>query len=219
MRRKIVGNFGAKISWLASLILGMLFFRVWNAWKPAMPFRLRSRHFPALALAVLLPACSTQPQSVTNAEFLRSDSERARSARAASRPAAHISTERRIATEIPRRDRDINTAETTASITAPPVVVGGRNFRLCLRGIAECRPEELREDERRSVAHAAKIRNYSACLSGNSSCRTDVLDKDQSAKAEIARYNRNLAGCMSGSPECRPRDLSPADEQKVSATK
>jgi hypothetical protein len=197
----------------------MLFFGVWNAWKPAMPFRLRSRHFPALALAVLLPACSTQPQSVANTELLGSNSERARSARAASRPSAHISTERRIVAEIPRRDRDINAAETTGSTSAPSVVVGGRNFRLCLRGSAECKPEELREDERRSVAHAGKIRNYSACLSGNSSCRTDDLDKDQSANAEIARYNRNLASCMSGSAECRPRNLSPADEQKVFATK
>ena len=181
-----------------------------------MSFHLRSWHFPALALAVLLSACSSQPQSVTNTEFLGANSERARFARAASKPTAHILTERRIATEIPQRE--VDAAEATASTPAPSVGEG-RNFRLCLRGSNDCRPEELRDNERRLLAHAAKVKNYSACLSGNSSCRPDDLDTEQSAKVGIARSKRNITACISGSPECRPGDLSSADNRKVFATK
>jgi hypothetical protein len=178
-----------------------------------MPLNLRFRQLSAFALIVLLAACSTRPPSITNAEFMSSKPERMRFARAASKP---IASERRIA---PQTDpRVIDVVETTG-FTSAPSAAAGRNFRLCLRGSPDCKLEELRDDERRSVAHAAKIKNYSACLSGNASCRPDGLDAEQREKVGIARDNRNATGCISGSSECRPGDLSETDGRKVSTTK
>lgn len=178
-----------------------------------MPFNLRSLNFSTLAFAVMLSACSTQPQSVINTEFMGANLERARYARAPSRPNA---SERRSLSETDRRDVDV--AGTTGS-TPSYSITAARNFRLCLRRSMDCRPEELRDDERRLVEHAAKAKNYSSCLSGNSSCQQQGLDAEQQEKAELARYNRNLAGCISGSSECRRGDSSSADSKRVFATK